>query len=639
MSRASLGDRCNTPALRDPLVERGLLAHGPLSDGSLTDRDRDRLKLVKHIASKPEGIVVSRLVHWVLKGVNPNDWHGMPDLSGDEWERHDQKLDSIHRGGDRIALDGSDPDYQFTRRFLDDLETADLVRLEDSPAGRVAHPTLSLLDLISQGITETAHAGAPPVFDRDFAHTILSSTNSLSDAQKGFLDRSLRRYIHRIEDYRLCFDVDFYDHRSRGGSRRMTKDYKTRFNDEGRINKGFARYNQALRHAYEHAENAVLVTLTSDPGDAVDDDRPDPRSLLELTESINPNFHRLTQYMASDPSTKGDTRKPGVPAYRTDRADAVTSRPRERLDYLKVLEFTERGLPHLHVLFFDCPTDENGMPYLMHKQELSDKWSDYGQGMIVDTYPLVFRDDLDDVGNFGTEVVYDENGDVVRDENGAAETRPVSKGFVCWYRYGENEYSEPEVKELSRSHRVDMFGTEDNPQQKTAGAYLGEYLSVTYAALADAAESVEFETSGDQIDTWKLALYWATEKRFWSISRELELAIERDDRLDDDVQRGVQWAEREDVKLALEAIGEAHHVPDGLTSEQAARSAETAIERVVTSPYVRIDYLGTYRYDDLPTRNLNTISLEAVEQADTDPDANLSIARGDRPPPVAQVWS
>jgi hypothetical protein len=614
--------RCNTRAVVDPLAERDLLAHGLTSDDSLTDRDEDRIRLLKFVASKPEGIVLSNLVHYVLKGVNPNTYTGLYDLSGDEWERHDRKLDSIADKGESVPLNGSDADYQFARRFLPKAEDAGLVLLDDSPAGAVAHPTTELLDLISAGISETPGADNSLVYDREFVQRILESTNSLSESQKQFFGSALQSYIQRIEDYRLAFDVQLHDHRGRGGSRRMTKRYKTRFNDDGRIKRGFARFNDALEHAYGSAENAVLVTLTSDPGTHADDERPDPRSLLDLTQSINPNFHRLTQYMASDPSTKGDTREPDIAPYRPDRADDVTSRPRERLDYIKALEFTELGLPHLHVLFFDVPTDENGMPYLMHKQELSDKWSDYGQGQIVDAYPLVYRDDLDDLD--GAEFAEDE-------------------GFVCWYRYGENDLGPSTVEDRSRSHRVDMAGNDENPMQKTAGSYLGKYLSMTFAALLDeTSESLDDQESyAEKFASWKLAMYWATQKQFWSISRSIERAIDRDDRLDDDAARAVRWAAKKDVMLACEAVGEGHFSAGDLDDLDDADRSRSAVSQVVASPRVQIDYLGTYRYDDLPARwSRSATTLETVDEKVNDPDEPVRLAsRGDRPPPITDAWA
>ncbi|WP_241432648.1 MULTISPECIES: hypothetical protein [Haloarcula] len=104
----------------------------------------------------------------------------------------------------------------------------------------------------------------------------------------------------------------------------------------------------------------------------------------------------------------------------------MTGRPRDRPDYIKALEFTERGYPHLHVLFFDVLTrDEDVMPWLCDKPEVAVKWADYGQGEIVDVYPLTYLDDLDSLDpEFQS-----------------------GEGFVGWYRLGDHDHGEDWVRE------------------------------------------------------------------------------------------------------------------------------------------------------------------------------------------------
>lgn len=620
----SESSRCTTSTLCHYLEERDLLGHGRLQNGSFTDRDLDRARLLKFIVNNPQGIRRTTLVHLVLKGTKLYDSphnYGFADVSGNALNRHSDWLDRLHDSRDWDKLDGSDSDYKFAYRFTKTLKNKGLVRLDDTSTGCFVTPTLEALDLISEGITETTTSDSALVYDRDFCANILKAGNSLTDGHKETLANSLQRYVDRVEDYRLLFDVEVSDGFRRSASKQMTKRYKTRFNDDGRIRKMFARYNQALEQAYADADNAVLVTLTSDPGTVSDPTRPDPRSIAELTDSINPNFHRLTQYMKSDPSTKGNTRKPGVVPYSTERADSVTSRPRKKLDYLKALEFTECGLPHLHVLFFDVPTKEDGelegCPWLMHKQELSDKWSDYGQGQIVDVYPLTYRDDLDDLD---TEFATDE-------------------GFVDWYRFGQNELDADRVEELSRSHQIDMEGDDDNPMQKTAGQYLGKYLSMTFASLLDASGEDLDERDGydDKFAKWKLGMYWTTGKQFWSISRRLERKIDRDHRLPEDVDRAVRWASKLDVQLACEHL-DVTEFPDNLDGDR----RRSTVSQAVAAPFVDIDHVGTYHYADLPgyvdTSARSDLDPLAKDLADPDEPVTLS-TRGDRPPPMVDVWS
>jgi hypothetical protein len=48
----------------------------------------------------------------------------------------------------------------------------------------------------------------------------------------------------------------------------------------------------------------------------------------------------------------------------------------ERPEYVCVLEFTESGLPHLHLVLF-------GISYAVSQSQLAAKWRDYGQGQVV----------------------------------------------------------------------------------------------------------------------------------------------------------------------------------------------------------------------------------------------------------------
>ncbi|WP_144240282.1 hypothetical protein [Natrinema altunense] len=646
------------------------MAYGQRDPDALTDRNSDRVRILKFLARRPEGISQTALCHYVLKGVAPNDYSGLYDLSGDTYERHDAAAQRFYDGSDWIALDGSDDDYQFLNRFVNDLEAeTDLVRVDaldrDNRRGRLVTPTHRLLDLISEGIRETTSESSDFVYDREYCQNLLKSVRTgdlrLSDGQKSFLAHALRRYINRVEDYRLCFDVHLAN-RSGYDKRRMEKPYKTRFTDEGRMDKAFARLQSALEFGYESAKHAVFTTLTTDPKKH--------ESLYEAILSINESFHRLTQMMKTDPDTVADTRRSSVPSWTPDldssnfhfgAEGAVSGRPRERLEYIKVLEFDGGGKPHLHVLFFDPPTrDVDGMPWLLDKNELSHYWDKYGQGRIVDTYPLTFRDDLDEVGNFGEEVVHDENGDPVTDENDDFVTRPVSEGFVSWYRYGDHDHSQEWVEKNVRDHNlIDMDGLEDEPQQKTAGSYLGKYVSEMYESLYDLNDkigSVEFEADldagDDDVALWKLALYWTTQRQLWSPSNGIRDAI----RLDDDrtdIRRGVADATRTSMLYYTERLHGSHALYPDLDRDR----AESELHRIVrdllaerelevtdastsSTTLARIEYLGAYHFSDLPDSPDRRVDAKNVESAINDPDEPVVLASaGDRPPPTANVWN
>jgi len=68
LSGLDLTDRCNTPVLADLLEERDLLGYGQLIDGSLTERDEERVRIAKFIAAHPEGTPLSHVVSYAVKG-------------------------------------------------------------------------------------------------------------------------------------------------------------------------------------------------------------------------------------------------------------------------------------------------------------------------------------------------------------------------------------------------------------------------------------------------------------------------------------------------------------------------------------------------------------------------------------------
>ena len=595
--------RCNTPELADLLDERDLLGHGPLIDGTLTERDEQRVRIAKFLAEHPEGTPLTHVVSYAVKGVSP-----------EQCER----------------VEGSDADYQFAYRFVNDLAEPEepYVRKSEPSGVLMVTPTLRLLDLITEGITQTANAD-DLLYDREFLRNRLSMVDSVDDRLRDLLEDGFTSYLNRIEDYRLLFDVYMVDSRGAESTRRMTKRYKTRFNDQGRISKQFARFNDALEYGYEHAENAVLCTLTTDPK------RQD--SLLDGIESINENFNRLLSYFDSDPSTKGDTRDEGTVGWRPELDDEVTGRPRNRPEYIKALEFSDKGYPHLHVLFFDVPTrDKDGMPWLCDKGEVKAKWTDYGQAEIVDMYPLVYRDDLADL-----------EPEFQSDE-----------GFVDWYRFGDHDHGEAWIRDRTQAHDLIEFGDDADEMEATAGGYLGKYLSVTFGSLLDATESfeepddAERETYADKAATWKLALYWATNRRFWSCSKAITEGIKPNEHTrDPDVREAVRWCSLDSVKNACETP-----IRDDLGRRRwdDLDDLEAAIERAITEverPGVRstlpedpsyrclIDYLGAYAVWDMPSGSLGPQprDLEAVEDAAQDDD-ELPVVDRENDPPIVSVW-
>lgn len=384
-----------------------------------------------------------------------------------------QILADLHGDDD---LESGSTEYQRTRRFMNRNPEFFEVRKENGLI--FASPTLELLDLINGGIIqnpgESGYTGGT-----QFCENVLKSVKEINEKGERLLEYNLKEYVDRINDLRLILHSETAD------PEYLSLPYKTRFNDTGRINKQWSVMSSAIEKAGEWFDNAALLTLTTDPKKF--------SSLYEMIDSINDSWNRMMSWLSSDAHL----------GYRPE--------------YLKVLEFTEKGYPHIHAIVFleDDSTLENGMPWLESKQAISNYWAKY-QGEIVDVQPLAWEDDLGDG--------YDED-----------------EGWVRWDEDGDHGGT---------------LGDGDGEGKQTAGAYLGKYLSAVYGGIKQINEP-EMMTDGGTSDptgevsekyeekaaTWKLAVYWATGRKIRTESRELRQAVEEEMEDDEDDEARGELAE------------------------------------------------------------------------------------------------
>jgi hypothetical protein len=400
-------------------------------------------------------------------------------------------------------------DYQLAYRFY--TQHDEYFNLVDQNHGTAVEPRLPLLDLITEGISQDSDE---PLGDREFCQDLLSNIQTLSDSHKDHLEEAFQSYIDRVDLYRVFLKPrDGFG--SVAGRSYLRTRYKTRFNDVGRVKQQFAKFRRSLEVAplLCHDNEDVLEALDNfdsfdaDLGDvtqlseiADDLDRLDsddlnelvqdlperaPRgavlmtvttnpdnfdNLLESINEMNPDHNRLQQWLAYQPSTK--------PFDGRERWEG-------RLPYIKALEFTKDGKPHLHLLFFNVPR-KDGRPYLVDKSALVEYCRDnLGRCRIVDLEPLEYRNDLGD------------------------RYEPDS-GFVSPYE------TQTDIRD----------GIQEG---QTAGQYLGKYLSATFSAVLDASETgseyletVDEDKYEDKTSKYLLALYWATDKSILTFSKDLE---------------------------------------------------------------------------------------------------------------------
>jgi len=221
----------------------------------------------------------------------------------------------------------------------------------------------------------------------------------------------------------------------------------------------------------------------------------------------------------------------------------------QRLDFIRALEFggSEKsnhiGLPHLHVCVF-------GVPYVDHGW-LSNYWADR-QGEIVHIHGMNKR------------------------------------GADSWIMQ-------------SGAH-----------EGKSAAGYLGKYLSKTFESIGDDpdelfAELDSWEEGGDwaSSELWKLALYWATGRQFWSSSHDLKDGHPDPDCLEEMPGLGQTKLDRlaeagirtlSDVRLADQ---EEIAVIDGISEDFAKKMKEIVGEPSEFDLY-SFDFVGAASWDEMP---------------------------------------
>jgi hypothetical protein len=212
--------------------------------------------------------------------------------------------------------------------------------------------------------------------------------------------------------------------------------YTTRFNDPGRAAESRENFDRAFESAAESYDSAVMATLTTDP--SLHD------SALEAADALTETLQDLRRWLSRDVSAEWAPRRVG-----------------RSLPYVSALEWTETGLPHLHVVFF-------GARSLCSHGALSSYLSDK-------TGRVVWMDSLTSRG---------------------------PGGRWAW----SNPCDRPSDASAAETPRTYLSAALRN-QQSLAGLGADEL-----------AESID----GGDLSLWKQALYWASGKQLWTASAGLQ---------------------------------------------------------------------------------------------------------------------
>ncbi len=383
------------------------------------DRAHDWTRVYKYLLDNPSGVPLSRLCEC---------------LFGD------------------ISSEGrtySTKDYEATRRFL---ESSDIAVLNVSGPQISAQPSLEAfsLDLGKQISNRNAEqptealespkntvSGQLQLSHKEFTRSLVSAIDGIHSVETAqTVARPYLRYLDSIEDKHLIFEDQ-----TMPAENYMLMPYHTRFNDEKRCADQWRRYHNAWDRATDRYTDGVHLTLTTDPN------RYD--SIKAMTDGIFKAWGKLLETLNN--RYGGDS----------------------RLDYIRALEWTTKGYPHLHVVVF-------GVRYVPHSW-LSHYWAtncDHGE--------MVWCDRL---SNRGSEWIH---------HNKQQQENFNAKAYLGDY--------------LSKTFENIEIGVTEQFNEVTdlEGAQIG--------AKKDGSPLYDYEQCG----IWKMALYWATGRQFWDCSHGLK---------------------------------------------------------------------------------------------------------------------
>jgi hypothetical protein len=295
-----------------------------------------------------------------------------------------------------------------------------------------------------------------------------------TDGKRGELLGALAAKREATEDVFSAFE------RVRGsGPEHVLVPYRTQFNAPGRVADQRERFEGVWREAAGEHEEAVMVTLTTDPWRH--------ESIEAAVESITEGLNRLKSYLGSDRTQHGLGHRPPS---------------------LVVREWSEEsGLIHLHVVFF-------GVSWVMPHGALKAYWSDNcGHGANV------WFDQLSTDGSGAWRWKHPRRAHRKRGDVGRRSPREYLGKVLTDLR----ELASASVEEVHEAAGLlRRAGRED--AEETPGADVEGERGV---AATDAEEGHEAALS--RAREWsRLALYWATDTRIFTVSPVLKPEGEED---------------------------------------------------------------------------------------------------------------
>jgi len=407
-------------------------------------RGDDKTRIFRYLLNIPSGVPVTTLVEHLF-AVNP-------DSDEQEYQRH----------------------YKFTERFVDECPVLKIdrrqqaTRCEARPAAfhLTSHKhnsnttAVGRLDNNSGDDGEQTSVRVTPTeasldqYPRDFAQNFISGRgmDEMTPDRATVLESQFVSYLEQIDGrWNILKNING------NHPEYLLAPYKTLYNSSERVDDNWRRYHVSWQNATEEYSNAVQITLTTDPK------RFD--SLQEMADATSENFNRFMSWCRRRLANRCE--EVGTDGHRIGECphcEEFADRP----DYVKALEWTDAGRPHLHVILF-------GINWLAPQREIADQWSKY-QAAVVDVRSVKKKP--------------------VRNGDGIS----VGDHEFAWFSNGNSD---------------------DKDAQKNEKAHMGKYLGEQMPANESISVTRQ-RVEDDDDHLWKTAMFWATQKRFWSCSQDLK---------------------------------------------------------------------------------------------------------------------
>jgi len=172
--------------------------------------------------------------------------------------------------------------------------------------------------------------------------------NTLDALDRNKLLELFLKYLGAIENKKIVLY-------NREKQKLLKLNYKTRFNDAGRLYKNIDKFYSLFENAATKFKNAVFITLTLDPKRH--------KNIFIAAKKSSEALNRFLSFLKKKFKKKF-----------------------KKISYINTFEFNGNGMTHLHMVIF-------GFDWLMPQKVLSRLWSKYRMGKIVYLYSLKYSDE------------------------------------------------------------------------------------------------------------------------------------------------------------------------------------------------------------------------------------------------------